>query len=257
MRRRVTGGEVGDLNGNVWFVTGASAGFGWELGKQVIERGGRLVATARNPDTLKGLVALAPERVLAARLDVTRPAQIAEAVAQASARFGRIDVLVNNAGYGFISAIEEAQDAEIRAVFEVNYFGLVAMTRAVQPLMRAQMSGMIVNISSTAGIRGLPGAGYYSSTKWAMEAFSESLAGEMKAFGVRVLIVEPGPFRTDFAGRSISYPSQPMPEYAAQADMRAKTSAGSGKQAGDPVRKRLADMERSRDVAPGADFPSV
>lgn len=279
---------MGDLDGKVWFVTGASAGFGREIGAQVIARGGRLVATARKPETLDDLVALAPDRVLALRLDVTAQADIDAAVAAATARFGAIDVLVNNAGFGYLAAVEEAQDAEVRHVFETNFFGLAALTRAVLPLMRARRAGTVVNISSTAGVRGLAGVGYYCATKFAVEGLSESLALEMKPFGVRVLIVEPGAFRTDFSGRSITVPATPIADYAEIVTLREKSAAGSGRQPGDPVRgcaaiidtvmqddpplrlvlgtfafnsgceslrKRLADMERSRDIAPAVDFP--
>ncbi len=221
----------------VWFITGCSTGFGRELARLVLERGWRVVATARNPDTLKDLVAGHDGRGLAVRLDVTDQAQVDSAVRAAEQAFGRIDVLVNNAGYGYLSAVEEGEDAEIRAMFDTNVFGLAAVTRAVLPGMRARRTGCIVNISSQGGMIGFPGSGYYAATKFAVEGLSESLSKEVGPLGLRVLIVEPGPFRTDWAGRSLKQSATFIDDYDATAGSRRKQISGySGKQPGDPVR---------------------
>jgi NAD(P)-dependent dehydrogenase (short-subunit alcohol dehydrogenase family) len=279
---------MGDLAGKVWFVTGASVGFGRALCERIIQRGGRLMATARDPASLAELLERAPDSSAAAKLDVSNSDQILAAVAAAKSRFGRVDVLVNCAGYGFLGAVEEASNEEIRAQFEVNFFGLVSVTRAVLPSMRAQRSGTIVNFSSIAGACGYPGSGVYCASKWAVEGLSESLAAELQPFGISVLIVEPGPFRTDFAGRSIAVPARPISEYAAAAAVRDWSASMDGMQPGDPARganaiidtvleesppmrlilgasafetarkasrARMDDVERSREVAAAADFP--
>ena len=205
----------------VWLITGCSTGFGRELAKILIARGYRVVATARDPQKVADLVdghdanALAAEaRRRQAALRSRRPSR------RRQRKFGRIDVLVNNAGYGYLAAIEEGEDADIRAMFETNVFGLAAMTRAVLPIMRAQKSGAIVNISSMGGFIGFPGSGYYAATKFAVEGLSEALSKEVAPFGIKVLIVEPGPFRTDWAGRSLKTPKRPIEAYAETAIAR-------------------------------------
>jgi NAD(P)-dependent dehydrogenase (short-subunit alcohol dehydrogenase family) len=221
----------------VWLVTGCSTGFGRELARILIGRGYRVVATARDPGAVADLVALNPKNALALRLDVSKPADAEGAADAAIGRFGRIDVLVNNAGYGYLAAIEEGEDDEIRAVFETNVFGLAAVTRAVLPGMRAQKSGAIVNISSQGGFIGFPGSGYYAATKFAVEGLSESLSKEVAPFGIRVLIVEPGPFRTDWAGRSLKTPKRAIEAYEETAvGRRRQIHSYSGQQPGDPVR---------------------
>ena len=187
----------------VWFITGCSTGFGRELSLLLLKRGYRVVATARDKAKIDDIVAGHEKNGLALRLDVDKQDQIEAAVKAAETRFGRIDVLVNNAGYGYLAAVEEGDDADIRAMFETNFFGLAAMTRAVLPTMRAQKSGAIVNISSMGGFIGFPGSGYYAATKFAVEGLSESLSKEVGPLGIKVLIVEPGPFRTDWAGSSL------------------------------------------------------
>jgi NAD(P)-dependent dehydrogenase (short-subunit alcohol dehydrogenase family) len=220
----------------VWLITGCSTGFGRELATILIGRGCRVVATARDPAKIAGLVH-GHETALAQKLDVDKPADIAAVVKATTDKFGRIDVLVNNAGYGYLSAVEEGEDAEIRAMFETNVFGLAAMTRAVLPIMRAQKSGAIVNISSQGGFIGFPGTGYYNATKFAVEGLSEALAKEVAPFGIRVLIVEPGPFRTDWGGRSLKTPQRSIDAYADTAIARRNLIQGySGSQPGDPVR---------------------
>jgi NAD(P)-dependent dehydrogenase (short-subunit alcohol dehydrogenase family) len=221
----------------VWFITGCSTGFGRELSVILLERGYRVVATARDKSKVEDIVAGNPKNGLALALDVDKQGQIDAAVKAAEARFGRIDVLVNNAGYGYLAAVEEGDDADIRAMFETNFFGLAAVTRAVLPIMRAQKSGAIVNISSVGGFIGFPGSGYYAATKFAVEGLSESLSKEVGPLGIKVIIVEPGPFRTDWAGRSLKTPRKPVDAYADTAIARRRQIQGiSGSQAGDPVR---------------------
>jgi len=221
----------------VWLVTGCSTGFGRHLAKTLIEHGYRVAVTARDPEAVGDMVAANAETALALRLDVNKPADIQSAVADARRAFGRIDVLVNNAGYGYLAAVEEGEDADIRAMFETNFFGLAAMIRAVLPVMRAQKSGAIVNISSMGGFIGFPGSGYYAATKFAVEGLSESLAKEVAPFGIKVLIVEPGPFRTDWAGRSLKTAKRPIDAYAETAIARRRQIQGfSGTQPGDPAR---------------------
>jgi NAD(P)-dependent dehydrogenase (short-subunit alcohol dehydrogenase family) len=228
----------------VWLITGCSTGFGRELAKLVLARGWRAVVTARKPDQVKDIPEGHGDRALVLPLDVTRPEQIAEVVAQAKQRFGRIDALVNNAGYGYLAAIEEGEDAEVRAMFETNVFGLVDMTKAVLPTMRAQKSGLIVNVSSIGGLSSFAATGYYHGTKYAVEGISESLAIEVRPLGIDVLIVEPGPFRTNWAGPSIKQSAARIDAYDATAGERRKqTEARSGNQQGDPVRAAQAIID--------------
>jgi NAD(P)-dependent dehydrogenase (short-subunit alcohol dehydrogenase family) len=224
-------------NSDVWFITGCSTGFGRELAKLVLDRGYRAVITARDPDKIQDLVAGRQDRALALKLDVTNKEQVTEAVKKAEATFGSIDVLVNNAGYGYIGAIEESDEDEARALVETNFFGLARMTHVVLPGMRQRRHGSIVNISSIGGLVGFPGVGYYNATKFAVEGLSEALAKEVAPLGIKVLVVEPGPFRTDWAGRSLVTSGKQIPDYAETAGaFRTRITGGSGKQAGDPVR---------------------
>jgi len=226
------------LNDNpVWFITGCSTGFGRELAQLVLRRGWRAVVTARDASRVRDLAEGHEDRALALSLDVTKPDQIAAAVQEAEGRFGSIDVLVNNAGYGYQSSIEEGDDAEIRAQFEANVFGLAAMTRAVLPGMRARRRGHIVNISSQAGFIGFEGSGYYAATKHAVEGLSDSLSREVAPLGIKVTCVEPGPFRTDWAGRSLQQRRPTIADYQDTVGARLASTANiSGKQPGDPVR---------------------
>ena len=232
----------------VWLITGCSTGFGRELATILIKRGYRVAATARDPEKLADLVAGHDASALTVRLDVGKPADIAAAVEATRQKFGRIDVLVNNAGYGYLAAVEEGDDADIRAMFETNFFGVAALTRAVLPLMRAQNSGAVVNVSSMGGFIGNPGSGYYAATKFALEGLSEALSKEVAPFGIKVLIVEPGPFRTDWGGRSLKTPKRPIEAYAETAIARRNQIRGySGQQPGDPVRGAeaiIATVER-------------
>lgn len=228
-----------------WFVTGASAGFGKVFVEEVLARGGRVIATARDPAALAYLADQPAERALVLPLDVTNRIQINEAISAAQ-EFGGFDVLVNNAGYGFLGGVEESDDEEIEAQFAVNFFGALNLIRAALPGLRGRGAGYILNISSVAGLRGYAGAGYYCASKFALEGLSEALAGEVAGFGLRVMLIEPGYFRTDFAGRSMFTTRHPHPDYPVLAARRDQVRAGDGEQPGDPllgVRAILTAME--------------
>ncbi len=219
----------------VWFITGCSSGFGLELAHQAIKRGYRTVVTARDLAKLPG--DLANAQVLVLKLDVTEPDQVAAAVKAAQTRFGGIDVLVNNAGIGYFAAIEEGDAAEVRKMFEVNLFGLTSMVQAVLPGMRQRRRGCIVNLSSLAGLRGMPALGQYNATKFAVEGLSEALRREVEPLGIQVMVVNPSGFRTDWAGRSANESEHQIEDYQATAGaVRTAVRASSGKQPGDPVR---------------------
>ena len=223
----------------VWFITGCSTGFGLELAKRAIEHGYRTVMTARDPSKLEGYGAT--DNVLVLKLNVTQPDEIAAAVHAAQARFGGIDVLVNNAGIGYLAAIEEGEVTEVRKMFEVNVFGLTAMIQAVLPGMRKSRSGCIVNVASLGGLRGFPALGQYNATKFAVEGLSEALRQEVEPLGIRVMVVEPSGFRTDWAGRSANESAHQIDDYMASAGtVRNAVRASSGKQPGDPVRAASA-----------------
>lgn len=225
----------------VWFLTGCSTGFGRQIAKEVLGRGGRAIVTAGDPQKLDDLVEGHGERALSLALDVTSPEQIREAVGKAEERFGRIDVLVNNAGYGYYAAIEEGEEEESRKMFDANLFGLLDVTRAVLPGMRARRGGHIVNVSSVGGLIGFPGSGYYAASKFAVEGASEALSREVEPLGIKVTIVEPGPFRTDFAGRSIRRSQYEIEDYGDTAGARIQSNMErSGKQPGDPERAARA-----------------
>jgi NAD(P)-dependent dehydrogenase (short-subunit alcohol dehydrogenase family) len=221
----------------VWFITGCSTGLGRALAGHVLDRGWHAVVSARDPRTVADLVDAHGDRALALRLDVTDPEQVSAAVARAEDTFGRIDVLVNNAGYGYLAAIEEGEDAEVRALFEANVFGAVAITKAVLPGMRARRTGHIVNISSVGGLAAFGATGYYHATKFALEGLSESLAAEVAPLGIGVTIVEPGAFRTNWSGPSMRQSPIRIDDYAETAGKRRDaTLATYGRQPGDPAR---------------------
>jgi len=223
----------------VWLITGTSSGFGRHLAAAALARGDRLVATARRPEALAELVASAPDRVHAVALDVTGADQIEAAVAAPLDRFGRIDVLVNNAGYGSVGAIEEVDMGDLRALMETMFFGPFALTQAVLPHMRERRSGAIVQMSSMGGQISPPGFGAYCSAKFALEAASESLAAEVAPYGIRVLIVEPGSFRTEFGGARL-HRSREIGAYTETAGRnRAFMDSADGTQPGDP--RKAAD----------------
>ena len=223
------------LGGRVWLVTGASSGFGREIARAALRRGDRVAATARETEALADLAAEAPEGVLAVRLDVTDPEGVRRAVEETVGRFGRIDVLVNNAGRGQVGAVEETTDEELRAIFDVHLFGPAALVRAVLPVMRRQGSGAIVQMSSFGGQVAYPGFGAYCATKFALEGLSEALAAEVAPFGVKVLIVEPGAFRTGFSGGALVQ-STAMAEYEETVGPTRRMITGiDGTQPGDPA----------------------
>ena len=223
------------MPGKVWLITGASTGFGRLLAEEVLKRGDKVVATARDEGKVVDLTDRYPTTALALELDVTEKDHILAGVQDAIDGFGRIDVLLNNAGYGLMGAAEEASDEEIEKIVATNVFGVVDVTRAVLPHMRAQKSGHIVNMSSAAGVVGTPGVSIYNLTKFAVEGFSEALALEVKPLGIRVSVIEPGPFRTEFLGRSAVYAQERIADYDETAGKtRAMLEAQAGKQKGDP-----------------------
>jgi NAD(P)-dependent dehydrogenase (short-subunit alcohol dehydrogenase family) len=221
----------------VWFITGCSTGLGRALAQRVLEHGHCAVVTARRADQISDIVADYAETALAIALDVNDHAQVDAAIAQAGEKFGAIDVLVNNAGYGYLAAVEEGDDREVRDMFETNFFSLAALIRKVLPGMRAHGSGHVINISSVGGLVGAASSGFYNATKFAVEGLTEALAKEVEPLGIRVTAIEPGPFRTDWAGRSLKQAEYPIAAYAdTAAARRAQITGYSGKQAGDPVR---------------------
>jgi NAD(P)-dependent dehydrogenase (short-subunit alcohol dehydrogenase family) len=226
----------------VWLITGCSTGFGLELAKQAIERGFRTVVTARDPSKLEGFGAT--DQVLVLPLDVTKPDEAAAAIKATEERFGRIDVLVNNAGIGYFAAVEESEEDEVRKMFDVNVFGTGRMIWAVLPGMRQRRAGCIVNLSSLGGLCGFPALGYYNATKFAVEGLSAALRLEVEALGLHVMVVEPSGFRTDWAGRSANESPNQIDDYADTAGAtRAAVRASSGQQPGDPVRAAKAILD--------------
>lgn len=229
-------------DGKVWFITGCSTGLGRELGRAVLAHGDRLMATARDTTALSGLAAHGPQRVRTARLDVTDPETIYAAVAKADSAFGRIDVLVNNAGYGLAGTLEELAEQDLRLQFETNLFGALAVTRAVLPVLRRQRAGHIVQMSSVNGVLPASGGSAYTGTKFALDGMSEALAEEVGHLGIRVTIVQPGAFHTDFNTRSLRW-AEPMPDYAEFREPAVKEfEAFRGHEPGDPARAAQAIM---------------
>jgi NAD(P)-dependent dehydrogenase (short-subunit alcohol dehydrogenase family) len=227
-----------------WFITGASTGFGRLLAEEVLKAGGKVIATARKLDKIADLEERHPKRAKALVLDVNDAGKVDSAVTQAFAQFGQVDVLVNNAGYGVAGAVEEVSETEFMPMFETNVFGLIRVTRAFLPRLREQRSGHILNLSSIGGLVGSPGMGYYNATKFAVEGLSEALAAELAPLGVHVTIVEPGPFRTDFLGRSGVIAADTIADYDGTAgNMRRYFAQQDGKQPGDPLRAVHAMMQ--------------
>ena len=226
---------------STWLITGCSTGLGRALAEAVIAAGHTAVVTARDVGKVADLALHNTDRVLALPLDVTDTGQVNIAVSQTKDRFGAIDVLVNNAGYGYRAAVEEGDESDIRALFETHVFGAVAMIKAVLPGMRARHSGAIVNIS-TIGVQIMPaGSGYYAASKAALEGVSGALYGELKPLGISVTVVEPGAFRTDFAGRSLTQSSTVIDDYAETAGKRRKEhDTVHGSQPGDPAKAAKA-----------------
>ena len=223
-----------------WFITGCSTGIGREIARKVLASGERAAVTARSIDAVADLQAEYPQQALALALDVTVPEQVAAAVAAAQEAFAAIDVLVNNAGYGYMSALEEGEDAEVRKLFDTNFFGVVETIKAVLPQMRARGSGYIINMSSMTGLVTNPPNLYYSCTKHALEALTEGLAKEVEPFGIRVTAIEPGAFRTDWATRSMQESATPIDAYAETVGARKELIKMAGSLLpGDPA--RIAD----------------
>jgi len=220
-----------------WFITGASTGFGRLLAEEVLKSGGKVVATARKLDKVADLEEKYPRNARTFALDVTDAAQIHSVVAQAVTGFSPVDVLVNNAGFGIAGAIEEATEDEFMPVYDTNVFGLIRVTQELLPHMRQRRSGHILNLSSIGGLAASPGWGYYQSTKFAVEGLTEALAAEVAPLGIHVTAIEPGPFRTDFLGRSGVEAANRIADYDATAgNARRYMSDQDGKQAGDPLR---------------------
>jgi NAD(P)-dependent dehydrogenase (short-subunit alcohol dehydrogenase family) len=235
----------------VWLITGCSSGIGRAIAVAALEAGDHVAVTARDPSSVASLVAAHPGRALSLPLDVTDAGQVTSAVAAVEARFGRLDVLVNNAGYGYVSAVEEGVDADVRRMFDTNFFGPIALIKAVLPGMRARRSGYIVNISSMTGLVSNPGAVYYSSSKFALESLTEGLSKEVGPLGIRVTAVEPGFFRTDWSGRSMEQSEATLPDYAPTVGVRREQLAKApGEAPGDPARVGDAVVMLSRLDAP-------
>jgi NAD(P)-dependent dehydrogenase (short-subunit alcohol dehydrogenase family) len=235
----------------VWFVTGCSTGLGRALVTAVLDRGWRAVVTARDPGQVADIVAGRDEHALALPLDVTDPAQVTAAVAKAEDTFGHIDVLVNNAGYGYLAAVEEGEDDEVRKLFDTNVHGLADVTKAVLPGMRARRQGHVVNVSSLGGLAAFGATGYYHATKFAVEGLSESLAVEVAPLGIRVTIVEPAAFRTNWSGPSMRQSATVLADYAGTAGARrTATLATYGHQPGDPARAAEAVITAVGSAAP-------
>lgn len=231
-------------NALVWLITGCSTGFGRELAKLVLARGDKAVVTARRPEEIRDLVEGHEDSALALKLDVTDAAEVKQVASEAEKRFGQVDVLINNAGYGYLSAVEEGEDDAVRKLMETNFFGLVEMTKAILPGMRQRKTGHIVNVSSIGGLVSFAATGYCHAAKYAVEGLSESLALEVAPLGIKVMVVEPGPFRTDWSGRSLLQSKTRIADYDQTAGKRREQSkANSGKQVGDPVRGAQAIID--------------
>jgi NAD(P)-dependent dehydrogenase (short-subunit alcohol dehydrogenase family) len=229
------------MKDKVWLITGCSTGFGRELAKHVLELGYKAAVAARKTDDIKEIVDAYPQTSIAVQLDVTKPEEIKAAVEQTIAKFGQIDVLVNNAGIGYFGAIEESEEDEVRRMFEINFWGLAHMTTAVLPHMRAKRSGHIVNIASIGGLVGFPAVGFYNATKFAVDGLSESLAKETAHLGIKVTVIAPSGFRTDWAGRSANNSKTVIADYTDTAHKNKDAIRGyNGAQPGDPVRAAKA-----------------
>jgi len=229
------------MKNKVWFITGCSTGFGRELAKEVLAAGYKAVVTARKLEDIQDITAGYTSTALALVLDVTKPGEVKAAVAEAEKHFGTIDVLVNNAGIGYFGAIEESEEDEVRRMFEINFWGLAEMTKAVLPGMRKQHSGHILNIASIGGLVGFPAVGFYNATKFAVDGYSDALSKEVAPLGIKVTVVCPSGFRTDWAGRSANNSQIVIEDYKSTAETNKGAIRGySGKQPGDPVRAAKA-----------------
>jgi NAD(P)-dependent dehydrogenase (short-subunit alcohol dehydrogenase family) len=225
------------ISDTVWLITGCSTGFGREIALCALQQGARVAVTARRADSVADICAQYPERALAIALDITDPGQREAAFQATLKRFGQLDVLVNNAGYGYVAAIEEGDESDFRAMFETNFFATLAMTRLVLPYFRKRRGGRIINNSSQAGLMANPGTGFYSASKHALEGVMEALGKEVAPLGIQVVTIQPGAFRTDWSGRSMQRSGQRIDDYAESVGARLDMIAAiDGKQPGDPVR---------------------
>lgn len=225
----------------VWFITGCSTGFGRELAKEVLANGNKVAVASRKTTDVEDIVKDYPQTAIAVQLDVTKADEITAAVKQITEKFERIDVLVNNAGIGYFAAIEESEESEIHRMFDINFFGLANVTKTVLPIMRKQRSGHIVNVASIGGLVAFPAVGFYNATKFAVDGYSESLSKETAPLGIKVTVVAPSGFRTDWAGRSANESPVIIEDYAATAGKNKGDIRGySGNQPGDPVRAAKA-----------------
>ncbi|SDJ82945.1 NADP-dependent 3-hydroxy acid dehydrogenase YdfG [Nonomuraea maritima] len=231
-----------ETQGRVWLITGCSTGFGREMALAALAAGDRVMATARRPETLADLVEIGGDRVGTAALDVTDPDSVQAAARATLAAFGRVDVLVNNAGFTMIGAVEETSMEQLRSLMEVNFFGAAEVTKAIVPLMREQGSGTIVQMSSLGGRMVYPGLGGYDAAKHALEAFSEALSSELAPLGVRVLLVEPGMFRTKITNNMVLAPENPAYE-ASSGGLRQMVAEIAGKEPGDPAKGAAAVLK--------------
>ena len=235
----------------VWFITGCSTGFGRSLAKEILQLGYKAVVTSRKKEDVADLVASYPETAISLALDVTDKSQIESAVTAAVEHFGRIDVLVNNAGIGYFGAIEESDEEEVRRMFDINVFGLANVSKAVLPIMRKQRSGHILNVASIGGLVSFPAVGFYNATKYAVDGLSESLAKEVAHLGIKVTIVAPSGFRTDWAGRSAKNSDIVIDDYAPSAHQNKDSIRGySGNQPGDPERAAKAIVKAVESANP-------
>ena len=236
---------------NTWLITGCSTGFGRSLALEVLAKGYSVAVASRNTHDVQDIIELYPETALAVTLDVTVPKQVTEAVHATIAHFGQIDVLVNNAGIGYFAAVEESEEVEVRRMFEINVFGLARVTQEVLPHMRARRKGHILNIASIGGLRSFPGVGFYNATKYAVDGLSEALSKEVAPLGIKVTIIAPSGFRTDWAGRSAKESLITIDDYATTAGKNKADIRGySGNQPGDPVRAAKAMIEVTETTHP-------
>ena len=228
----------------VWLITGCSTGFGRALALEVLAKGYLVAVASRNTNDVLDIVKDYPDNSIAIKLDVTKIKEIKEAIAETITRFGQIDVLVNNAGIGYFGAIEESEDEEVRRMFEINFFGLAKMIQEALPHMRKRKSGHILNIASIGGLRSFPGVGFYNATKYAVDGLSEALYKELSPLGIKVTIVAPSGFRTDWAGRSAKDSLIKIDDYAGTSGKNMGDIRGySGNQPGDPVKAAKAMIE--------------
>ncbi|HEY0055692.1 MAG TPA: oxidoreductase [Pedobacter sp.] len=240
----------------VWFVTGVSGGLGRALAHEVALSGDVVIGTLRKQDQIADFDSLVPEKTFGVMLDVNHPSHFEKVLSTTLLNFGNIDILVNNAGYGLFGAIEEVSLEEARQQMETNFFGALALTQAVLPYMRERRSGHIIQISSMAGIKSVPGAGLYNASKFALEGFSEALALEVEPFNIKVTIVEPGPFRTNWAGDSSVRSAKVIEDYASTAGSRIATINGySGQQPGDPMKAAKAIIKIANSDNPPLRLP--